>query len=349
MDPFSRAANAFMVLGRYLMVLLVPWRLLSDYSLRSFPLVSGAGIILSVLIAAMFAGALLLAYRKRREHPSYIYGLALFIFPYFLISNIILPIGTIMGERLMYFPSAGIMLIGAAGIDSLWDRSRNTALALLTVILVFYAGQTILRNRDWYDDRTLTARDFQKAPENIKFLANLALDAKQNGNPVQAEQLYRKALAIFPDFAEGYSGMARLAYERGEVASASESYRKAADLAPNDFVMQFNYASVLIKQNLFDAAETRLRTAISHTPGAAMLYRSMGNLRMSQNRFQEAIDYFEQALRLGDTKEICYTNMAASAYYENNFNLAWSFVLRASAEHVTLDRELVGSIQQQMK
>ena len=348
MDPAMRAANALVVLGHYLSLTLLPWRLISDYSLNTVPLTGTAGSVVPLAMVAAGVIGLYFAFRRKSSHPEYLYGAALFVFPWFLVSNLVLPVGTVMGERLMYFPSAGMMLILACGLLWLLQRQRLTMLALTAAIMTFYAVQTVARNRDWYDDRTITVRDFEKAPENIKLMANMGWWAKQDGKPDLAQQYYQQAVDRYPGFAEGLNGLGRIAYDRGDLETARQFYRRAAESAPRDIILQFNYVSVLIKLNEFTVAENVLEEAIARDPGAFILYRGMGNLRLAQFRFQEAIGYYEEALERGDNRRICFTNLTAAAFYAGQYEQAWNYVLRAREDRVTLDPELVESVRQRI-
>ena len=105
--PMERIATALGVFLRYLFLLVFPARLSADYSYNQIPLYSTpfhsvpiiGGLVFIILIVILF-----LLIRKKNHYPV---GIILFLFPYVLVSNIFIPIGTIMGERLMYIPSAG--------------------------------------------------------------------------------------------------------------------------------------------------------------------------------------------------------------------------------------------------
>ena len=348
MDLIPRILNALMILGRYVMLILLPLRMLSDYSYKTFAFISSDSLFIPVAIGLVFIGALTTALFYRDKRPEYAIGAAVFLFPYLLISNILFPIGTVMGERLMYLPSAGVMLVVSGGIDSLMRKRRMLVMIVTASYLLFFSARTVIRNSDWYDDYTITMRDFSKAPENIKLLSNMGYFAKQEGDTVGAEAYYRRALDVYPEFGEGWSGLARLAYERGDLEDAIGLYRRAAELSQNNVVAQFNYASVLINSGQLDTAEEWLAKAIEDAPKAPILHRSMGNLRMSQGDFEGAIVYFEEALRLGDSKTICYTNIAASAFYLGRYDLAWNYVQRAREDRISLNPDLVRSIRERL-
>ncbi len=107
----ERLATALKVLAIYLQKTFWPFGLCSDYSFNQIPVLPsffnwptliGASAII-VLIVGVFV--------FWKKSPAISFGCAWFLLSFFLVSNFILPIGTIAGERLMYYPSVGICLL----------------------------------------------------------------------------------------------------------------------------------------------------------------------------------------------------------------------------------------------
>ncbi|HKQ96450.1 MAG TPA: DUF1736 domain-containing protein, partial [Candidatus Polarisedimenticolia bacterium] len=100
---------------RYTRLLLWPRVLSADYSYDQIPIAGGiadAGVILGFLLAA---GALVLGWRLRRRLPLVGFGLLLLAVALAPASNLIVFAGTLLAERLLYLPSAGLALL-VAGI-----------------------------------------------------------------------------------------------------------------------------------------------------------------------------------------------------------------------------------------
>ena len=73
-----------------------------------------------------------------------------------------------------------------------------------------------------------------------------ALARHQAGSLAEAEALYRQALALKPDLAEGHNNLGNALEAQGKLAEAVASYRRAAALRPSDAGMNYNLAAALL-------------------------------------------------------------------------------------------------------
>src|SRR5207247_755505 len=74
-----------------------------------------------------------------------------------VVSNLVVPIGTLFGERFLYLPSVGFCMLVAM---TRWPR---VAAAILVVV---WGVRTGLRNRVWHDDLTLAESMVASAPDS---------------------------------------------------------------------------------------------------------------------------------------------------------------------------------------
>ena len=73
-------------------------------------------------------------------------------------SNLVVTVGFVLAERVLYLPSVGFVLLVAGGAQVLWKPAsglRPFLVTVITVILVTFAARTALRNRDWASRETL--------------------------------------------------------------------------------------------------------------------------------------------------------------------------------------------------
>ncbi len=109
-ETAGRVLGALSVLGRYFGLLLWPWPLTIDYSYSQILPTSGASALWATFGASSLAAWGAAAWRWRSARPEVAFGLGLFLAAYFPASNLAVPIGTAMAERLMYIPSAGFLI-----------------------------------------------------------------------------------------------------------------------------------------------------------------------------------------------------------------------------------------------
>ena len=87
--------------------------------------------------------------------------------------------------------------------------------------------------------------------DDLSRRAQAALD----GHPDEAIQLYKQALAIRPDWAEGHLYMGGALYQLGRYAEATDALRKGLDLAP---VFANGWALLGLSESQLDDADQAL-------------------------------------------------------------------------------------------
>jgi len=135
------------VAGRYAMLLVAPYRMSLDYGMDVFtPKLnwSEPWFYLGLMAIAVGIGAFIIAW-KRRSRPA-MFCLILFAASYGMVSNFFFTIGTIMGDRLMYLPSAFFCLLIAMLLAKLPPRC---AVAVLAVILILASIRTVTYAWEW--------------------------------------------------------------------------------------------------------------------------------------------------------------------------------------------------------
>eukprot|EP00401_Gymnodinium_catenatum_P025607 CAMPEP_0117460330 /NCGR_PEP_ID=MMETSP0784-20121206/1947_1 /TAXON_ID=39447 /ORGANISM="" /LENGTH=806 /DNA_ID=CAMNT_0005253989 /DNA_START=1 /DNA_END=2418 /DNA_ORIENTATION=+ len=115
-----RALSYSYLHGIYAKLLCWPRFLCYDYSMDAIPAVRGLRDCRLLLPLAAYSGtaaAVTAALRASRRHKrAALFSLALMIIPFVPASNVFFPVGTVIGERLMYIPSAGFCLAVVVGL-----------------------------------------------------------------------------------------------------------------------------------------------------------------------------------------------------------------------------------------
>jgi len=218
-----RVLTALWVQLLYLAKTLVPLRLSADYSYDQIAIVAGAGDLRAWLGPAALAAAVAACLR----FPAARLPAALYAIPFVATANLVVPIGTIMGERLAYLPSAGVALAGGAALA----RSRRWPLLLLAAALA-YGGRTWVRTADWHDTGSLTASLMRTAPRSARspFLRGSWLAGE--GRDEEAVELYDRSIAVYPWYLPAHYNRGNALLRLGRVEEAVASYRAVLALAP---------------------------------------------------------------------------------------------------------------------
>ena len=230
LDPGRRILTALWVHCLYLYKSLVPITLSADYSYKQIPLVMGLDDWRAWAGLALAGGFLLLALDRRYRAPALTYGIL-----FCATDNILFPIGTIMGERLIYAPSIGLTLLAAI----LLARSRYWKSVLLALALVFGA-RTAYRNLDWLDAGHFYSKLVETAPGSAKSWYSLGVMRASHGDDLGAIQAYDRAIAIFPAYAEAFHNRGNSLVRLGRRAEAMESYRQCLRFDPGHAGAAYN-------------------------------------------------------------------------------------------------------------
>jgi tetratricopeptide (TPR) repeat protein len=226
-----RLITALWVQCLYLGKALVPITLSADYSYRQIRLVMGLDDWRAWGGLALAGSALYLAWRRPEFRPA-VLAYAILFSP---TANIIFPIGTIMGERLIYAPSLGLALLLAI----LLARSRHWKTVLIAVALLFGA-RTAVRNLDWLDSKRFYEKLVQTSPDSAKSHYSIGVEDAANGDDAGAIAAYDRAIAIFPAYSEAYRNRGNALARLGRREEAMASYEQCLRFDPEDFAASSN-------------------------------------------------------------------------------------------------------------
>ena len=240
---WPRVLTAAWVQLKYAVLCTVPRQLVSDYSFDAIPVARSladpralAGI---AFVAALVATAV---WGWKHSRPVALAAIVWVVF--FLPSaNLLFPTGTIMAERLSYLPSLGVcLLIGHFGAAVAARHGATHAkrarvivvVALAAMLLSAYAVRTRARIPDWKNNFSLALADVQTMPRSAKLQAGAGMFLAEAGRTSEAEDHLRRAVAIYPDYAQMHHNLAVLLARRGARDDAADHLRRAIELAPGN-------------------------------------------------------------------------------------------------------------------
>jgi tetratricopeptide (TPR) repeat protein len=224
------------------------------------------------------------------------------------VSNLIIPIGTIMAERFLYLPAVGFAACTVMGICAIGDKLKFRLAAPIAMCLIIPAlgARTWVRNSDWQDNLSLMRAGVAAAPNsyaNHHFLAAemFFLDPTYS-NIYEVIEEEDKSLAILdplPDslnFAEPYASAGTYYERKGDLR-----LRTSADgrmiIAPESMPDYQKALQFLKRGEAIDklaAAESRARELARGKSESEIL--PSGSLSLYQ---ELALTY----LRFGDTQK----------------------------------------------
>ncbi len=289
----ERIATAFKILFLYVQKLFWPVSLSADYSFNVIKVVgkiwqSPASIGGLLLFAICIWG---LFYFGKKRSPL---GLAamLFLAPYILISNLILPIGTIMGERLIYFSSAGFVLLASyffVEIEKLGVNWRRIATGIFTIFVLFLSARTVARNIDWLTNESLFKSALAESSDGLITHTSLAAIHIQKKEWDEAEKELAAAQLIYPNNSHELNLLGILADHRGDLKDAEDLYKRSIAIGSNPINTYINLANLYLKESRYDEAGQQLLKVVEFNPVDDYLAR-YAYIQITLNRPDVAIE-----------------------------------------------------------
>lgn len=222
------------IFAKYMQLTVFPVQLSWDYSISSFPLVGfgNTASILGFLSITVILGILVFGLFKRN-----LIGFAALIFvsTFALTSNFFFLINCTLGERFLFIPVLGVIMMIVLTIDQLLkDRPKAISITLLGIFAVFFVGRTITRNSDWKDNLSIYESGVAVSPNSVKTHFNLGTEYLEQGNrtsvAVDKKNWYAKSLeefktakAIYPKYVNTFENMGFVYAELGKIGETKEA------------------------------------------------------------------------------------------------------------------------------
>ncbi|MBK9637836.1 MAG: tetratricopeptide repeat protein [Bacteroidetes bacterium] len=315
-DSLTQLTGAVAMLGFYLYKLVVPINLSFDLS---YPEVTPAGIsdwkfILSAVVLLFLLGWAIKGMKNR--NPT---SLALFFFfiTVAVSSNIFMRIGTHYGERLMYVPSFGMVLLLSWLILKFLDAKESVsktfsspALFVSGAIVLIFSGLTIARNPVWKSNESLYNSGLISAPNSARVhyyvgLYKVKTDYLQTLSEKDRDAVFndgvvhlKKSIELYPFFTDAWTQLGIASYRVKNYPEALKYYDEAIKLNPYDPVVLNNSGSVYFDMQNYNEALKRYQQAVKNKPDYADAYMNIGSCYGVGGQYDLAITNLERAVQI---------------------------------------------------
>ena len=308
--PGVRLLTAVAVLGKGLLLLLLPIHLSPDYSYRAIPLASSLGDPRVLIAVAAILGLAALAVLLRR---SWTIGLLSFLWYGIGIlpaSNLLLPVGTIFGERLLYLPSAGFCLALGEAV-ALLTRTRAAAVvrAASAAVLLACAAGTWAYARIWSDQASLFSSAVRTQPGSSRAHRLLGGALMEQGRAEEAVAEFERAVEILRDAPAPRTVSSR---PRLELAVAYDRLGR-----------------------LRESEETVL-AVLRDDPGSADALWRLGVIRWKLGNVREAVDLWRRAIAADPRHAPAMSDLGIAYLAAGDTAAAKAMWLRSAATDPTL-------------
>ncbi len=331
--PFSfgeKLATIFFTAGKYLQLLVWPHPLTHDYYPRFIGIktFADAEVLLSAGVYLFLIG---MAVRGLARREPLSFSIWFYLLTFSIVSNLVFPIGTNMGERFAFMPSVGFCL-GAAFL-LLHLPGWKLPMVLVLGIAVLFSVKTLLRNPVWASNERLFFTDVHTSVNSAKINnacgGVLFEKAQAEKDSVQREALLRQALRyadraieIYPNYKDALITRAGCRFYLKDYDGAVADYRIAVALAPDDGRLR-TYLALALRETGKYYGEKRgdLSRALQHlreswqiNPNDAETARLLGVAYGVQDQAQEALRWFLKAVEMAP-ENAGYLFDLGTAYY----------------------------------
>ncbi|MCC6849387.1 MAG: tetratricopeptide repeat protein [Deltaproteobacteria bacterium] len=328
-----RLLTAVAVLGLYALRLVFPLWLSADYSYDQIAAVTSPLDFRFLAAVAVLGSAGALAWRARRRAPAVTLGLGILALTFAVVSNLCFTIGTIMGERLAYLPSAGFCLALAAGLVRLGGhaapggepgaraapRWSPVFLGALGTIVALYGVRTVERNDVWLDPIRFYETMAADAPRSARSHRELGTALADRGRFAEARAAFDRSLAIKPDDASTLYNLGNALGAEGRFAAAADAYRRAIAENPSFTRAYENLGNAESMRGDQQAALAALRRALELAPDSPITLMNLANTYVRAGAPVEARATYERALALAPTSPEILTNYGTLLYAQADY------------------------------
>jgi tetratricopeptide (TPR) repeat protein len=201
----------------------------------------------------------------------------------------------------------------ATYLESVYPSGSNDPKVISRLAYAYYMSGNLVKAESNY--LSLLQKDSTK----ISTLNNLASIANKRGNYSQMIVYYNKILAI--DSTNFYI-IKQIAYSYQQLDNDTLSFdffEKANKINPTDAEVAYDLSRIYMSNLLFDKSIKVLNPALEADSTNLLLLRSLLKLNGMLNNFPEMVKAGELLIRLSDTSNETYNQLAQAYYYTNNY------------------------------
>ena len=329
-------------------LLLYPSSLCADWTMGSVPLIETIGDSRNIATIIFYTFFFLLSYKAIFLKDRVLtLSLSLIVFPFLPASNLFFPVGFVIAERVLYLPSAGYSLIVALGISGFeryftqkWLK-MNFLNSMIVLLVIAHSSKTVLRNRDWYNERDLFVSGLSVNPNNAKLYNNVGHTYEIEGKPEAALKYYLQAIEIQKDDLGAHMNAGRMFAKLNRKREAESHFRSAEMLIPTsrdgsgrtriapDHLMLFLHWAKLISKDhkRLKEAEKLLRRVTKMRPEFVDSWINLGEVLLVQNRTKDAEKVYKTALSLDRKNPDIHYNVSLDVFFLFSINKILNFQL----------------------
>ena len=333
-------ATKFEILYHYFTKTLIPTNLSWDYSFNQIPIVTFSSYrpIVSVLLCMLCAFVFMKNLKRNQEIAFGVFWFFVLLAP---TCNMFIMNGTTFGERFLFMPIVGAVLIAVVlgkillHLDisqSPFKANKNFTIGFVIVGSIFLF-QSVSRASDWKDNLTLFQSGVISSPNSARTNVALATEymnkAEKELVPQTRNSLVDSALLYFfktvkidTAFSDAWYKLGLIHAIKSDNNKAVEYYRTAIRYNPKNVFALNNLGALYVSLQQPDSAYSCFVQSYKTEPVNDMTLTNLTIVCTILNKSDEVIFYGKQAISNQLANQKVYLNMANAYQKLNNIQEA---------------------------
>jgi len=300
--PLEYAQTQLWALCVYLRLALIPYPQCFDYG---WPVVRDPAtlVICGVIVLSLLMATALGLWKNRW------WGfLGAMFFLVLAPTSSVIPIRDTIFEHRMYLPLGCAVAFGVIALWLILLRGnaefgkaamirRRILVALCMIFVIGYTALTIARNRLYHNEIVMWEEVLRRRPENARAYDALGAIHDLAGRRDKAIDMYRKSLALRPDYINSRFNLGTALIAQGSVTQGIAEYQKVLDDDPAHPLVRLSLGEALLRSG-DPQGLTLIREGVTRNPEEATGHFVLGNALMTMRDFEGALTAYQESARL---------------------------------------------------
>lgn len=253
----------------------------------------------------------------------------LWFFIHLAIESSIIPLEMVFEHR-TYLPCFGIIMLLVLVVWHKLPSVFNLRYILAAAAVVLLSTATVTRSFVWQSELTLWADCTKKSPNKARAHGNLCYALIKTDDLNEAKDECFTSVQLDPKYYNGYNLLAIIFEKHGDHEKAKSYYKKALGLYPGFADANYNYGNLLVKEGQLDEGIKHLGLARNKYPKNWNVLLALGKSSAKKGNIDEAIKYFKEVIALAPEKSGGYSKMGIALVKKGRLAEAISYFKNAA-------------------
>jgi protein O-mannosyl-transferase len=264
-------------------------------------------------------GLVAAAWLARRRVPALTGAIAVFAVVSLPMLGVVQNGPQIAADRYTYHAAPALAILGATAFLMLPRPRALISVVGLAAVLGTLGALTWRQTEFWRGPETLWSRVLQVDSASAIAQSAMANVRYKQDRVDEGIAFSERAVALAPNYAEGYNGLGVGLARRNRTQDAIRAYQRALVLKPVSDETENNLGIALASLGLVDSAIVHYRRALETNPENASAEINWGNALVRLDRNDEAISHYERALVLQPASADAHVNWGVALARESKY------------------------------